>query len=321
MIRIAAACLLALTPAIVATSVSAQSAPNTPDAPVTTGHPQAHADFSSERIHVRVDGAQDLPDLVLIAGLSSSPAIWQETVDRLEDRYRIHRIHVHGFAGAPAGGNAQTGETPAPVIAPVAEEIARYIDEKGLDRPAVIGHSLGGTLGMMVAARHPQSVGRLMVVDMVPFVGAFYGAPGATVADVTPMADQLWAGQARISREQYIAAALATVSAMVDNDERREMALEHVRNSDQGVSAAAFRDLVVTDLRPELGNITAPITVLYVAFRDPAITEAVSDFIYRSSFANKADATLKRIDDSAHFIMFDQPEVFAREVEAFLSAN
>lgn len=284
-------------------------------------HAHQHAAFQSDRIHVRVDGAEGAPDVVLIPGLSSSPAIWQQTVDRLAATHRIHRIHVQGFAGAPAKGNAQEGDTPSPLIAPVAEDIARYIRENGLNKPAVIGHSLGGTLGMMVAARHPDQVGKLMVVDMVPFVGAMFGAPGATVETVTPVADQMWALQKNMPAEAYQAAATQTINGMINATERREEALSHMRASDQAVSAAAYRELMLTDLRAELPNITAPTTVLYVKFNDARMTDEVTDLIYRTSFASQPAITLKRIDDSAHFIMFDQPEVFAAEVDAFLTSN
>jgi pimeloyl-ACP methyl ester carboxylesterase len=48
------------------------------------------------------------------------------------------------------------------------------------------------------------------------------------------------------------------------------------------------------------------------------MTPEITDGIYRTSFASLPGAQLKRVDDSAHFIMLDQPELFAREVEAFL---
>ena len=279
-------------------------------------HGHHHADFASDRLHVRVDGQGR--DIILIPGLSSSPEIWQGTVDHL-DGYRVHRIHVQGFAGAPAEGNAQTGATPTPVAAPVAEEIARYIREQGLEKPAVVGHSMGGTIGMMLAARHPDLVGRLMVVDMVPFMGAMFAAPGATAESVTPVADQIWAAQSNSPREAYVAQATTAINGMINTESRREAALEDMRDSDQKVSAAAFRELIVTDLRPELSKITAPTEVLYVKFNDPRMTPEITDTIYRMSFANLSGAQLKRIDDSAHFIMFDQPQAFYGELDAFLA--
>lgn len=281
-------------------------------------HGHQHAAFASDRIHVAVDGDMDGRDIILIPGLSSSPAVWQGTVDHLVAQdgvgWRVHRIHVNGFAGAPAEGNA-TG----PVAAPVAEEIARYIREQGLKKPAVVGHSMGGTMGMMLAARHPDLVGRLMVVDMIPFMGAMFGAPGATAESVTPVADQIWTAQSASPRDAYVAQATTAINGMINTESRREEALEDMRDSDQKVSAAAFRELVTTDLRPELAKITAPTEVLYVKFNDARMTDAITDAIYQASFATLPGAKLKRIDDSAHFIMFDQPTAFYGELDAFLA--
>ena len=284
----------------------------------SAAHGQQHAAFASDRLHVRIDGPEGAPDLILIPGLSSSPAIWQSAVDHLGGRYRVHRIHIAGFAGAAAEGNAQ-GDAPQPVAAPVAEEIARYIREQGLQQPAVVGHSMGGTVGMMLAARHPDLVGKLMVVDMIPFMGAMFGAPGTTAESVAPVADQIWAAQASSPREAYVAQATTAINGMINTESRREEALKDMRGSDQKVSAAAFRELVTTDLRPELAKITAPTEVLYVKFNDARMTDAITDAIYQMSFATLPGAKLKRIDDSAHFIMFDQPDAFHGALDAFLA--
>jgi len=278
------------------------------------GHGHAHADFESGRFHVRVDGPEHpVGDVILIPGLSSSPHVWDGLTEELKGRYRVHRIHVQGFAGAAAEDNA-TGN----VSAPVAEDLARYIAEQGLTRPAVIGHSMGGTIGMMLAARHPDSVGKLMVVDMVPFMGAMFGAPGATAESVAPMADQIYTGMSTSPREQYQQQADAQIVAMINTESLRAGPLEDSRTSDRAVSASAFRELIVTDLRPELPRITAPTTVLYVRFNDPRMTDEMVDGIYRASYTTMPSATLTRIDDSAHFIMLDQPSRFAAEVNAFL---
>ena len=277
-------------------------------------HGHSHAAFASDRIHVAVEGQG--PDVVFIPGLSSSPAVWQGTVDHLNGAYRIHRIHVQGFAGAPAEGNAA-----GPVAAPVAEEIARYIREQGLTKPAVVGHSMGGTMGMMLAARHPDLVGKLMVIDMIPFMGAMFGPPGTTAESVVPVADQVFTAQSTAPRDQYLTQAKAAVTAMIRTEAARSGPLHDTETSDQQVSAAAFRELIVTDLRPELGKITAPTEVLYVKFNDPRMTDAITDAIYQMSFANLPGAKLKRIDDSAHFIMLDQPAAFYGDLDAFLSAK
>jgi pimeloyl-ACP methyl ester carboxylesterase len=272
------------------------------------------ADFDSSRFHVRVDGPEHPQgDIILIPGLTSSPAIWDGLTEQLKDRYRVHRVHIQGFAGAPAEDNA-TG----PVAAPVAEDLARYIAEQRLAKPVVIGHSMGGTIALMLAARHPESVGKLMVVDMIPFMGAMFGAPGVTAEEVTPTADQIYAGMAHSPRAAYDAQATASLNGMIQTETLRAGPIHDMETSDQQVAASSFRELIVTDLRPELARIVAPTEVVYVKFNDPRMTPEITDAVYQAAYAALPGVRLKRIDDSAHFIMLDQPADFAAEVNAFL---
>jgi pimeloyl-ACP methyl ester carboxylesterase len=145
-----------------------------------------------------------------------------------------------------------------------------------------------------------------------------FGSPSATPESVAPMADMIYQGMANASREQWLAESASSINGMINTEALRAGPIEDGATTDQKVAASAMRELVVTDLRPELANITAPTTVLYVKFNDPRMTPEITDSIYSGSFANMPGATLKRIDDSAHFIMLDQPAIFAAEVNAFL---
>ncbi|WGM32508.1 alpha/beta hydrolase [Brevundimonas sp. NIBR11] len=281
-------------------------------------HGHHHADFASTRMHVRVDGeaGPGVRDIILIPGLSSSPEVWQGTVDHLGAGWRVHRIHIQGFAGAPVEGNAE-----GPVAAPVAEEIARYIAENNLDKPVVVGHSMGGTIGMMLAARHPDAVGKLMVVDMIPFMGSMFAQPGVnpTVESVRPMVQGLMTQSRAASDADYRARAAATVSSMIKTEAERVGPLQETATSDRTVSQNAYEELLLTDLRPELGRISVPTEVVYVAFEFPGMTPQMTDGIYRASYANLPGVELKRIDDSAHFIMLDQPAEFYADLDALLA--
>lgn len=268
--------------------------------------------FSSARISVVVRGTG--PNVVLIPGMTSHRDVWNETVAALEGRYRFHLVQVNGFAGFPAGGNAE-----GQVAAPVAEEIARYIAQAQLHRPAIIGHSMGGAIAMMLAARHPEAISRLMVVDMLPFMGAMFGPPGTTSESIRPTADQLRAitqsapaGQLSPTTEQMIA-------SMTRSDAARPMLLRHARESDSHVVGNAFHELIVTDLRPELAHINAPTTVLYVYPPGVPISAEQMDAFYVAAFANLTTARLTKIPESNHFIMIDQPARFHAEIAEFMA--
>lgn len=270
----------------------------------------AFAAFQSDRITVTTEGSGS--DVVLVHGLASTTRVWKGTVERVPG-HRYHLVQIAGMGANPPGGNAQGA-----LIAPVAEEIARYIREEKLGKPAVIGHSMGGTIAMMVAARHPESVGKLMVVDMSPFVGAMFGGPNATADSVRPIADAMRARSAKATPEDRERERKATITSMIDTESERAGPIEDGLASDPNAVANAFSELIVTDLRPELASIKAPTEVLYVTPKGAPFTDAQMDEMYKAAFANLDGVKLERVPNSAHFIMLDQPDVFADKVKAFL---
>ncbi|HEX8620598.1 MAG TPA: alpha/beta hydrolase [Allosphingosinicella sp.] len=268
------------------------------------------APFASDRISVEVVGSG--PDVVLVPGLSSSPEVWRSTVAALPG-YRYHLVHVAGFAGRPAGANAS-----GPVVEPVAEEIARYIGDRKLAKPAIVGHSLGGAWAIMVAGRHPGLVSRAMVVDMLPFLGAMFGGPTATAESVRPIAEQMRKGIASSAGEERRKQIEKTIAGMVRTEAARPAIIGHSLASDPAASGQAMYDLITTDLRPDVAKIKVPLTVLFVTPQGAPVTDAQMEQYYAMSYSGAPQAVLKRIPDSYHFIMLDAPERFQAELKEFL---
>ncbi|MEA3016675.1 MAG: hypothetical protein QOI38_1397 [Sphingomonadales bacterium] len=268
------------------------------------------AEPAPPRFTVTVQGSG--PDVILIPGLSSSAAVWDATAERLKARHRVHLVQVAGFAGAPVAGNAE-----GLVVAPLADALAAYITEHRLRAPAVIGHSLGGETALMLAARHPEAVGRVMAVDSLPFYSLLFN-PAATVESVRPQADAMRAALLGQSDDQAAAAVTASMARLVRTEAARAAPIAWGRASDRGVVARVIHELITTDLRPELGRIRAPLTVLYGWDPLYGVPAEAIDGIFRSAYANAPGATLQRIDGTFHFIMFDQPEAFAAAVDRFL---
>jgi pimeloyl-ACP methyl ester carboxylesterase len=273
----------------------------------------AAAPFKSDRIAVETKGSG--PDVVLIPGLSSSPRVWDTTVAALPG-YRYHLVHVAGFDGLAPGANA-TGA----VVGPVAEEIARYISQARLKKPAIVGHSLGGTLAMMVAARHPELPSKVMVVDMMPFMGAIFAGPNATPAQLAPIAEQIHQAIASGTGDARRKQTEQTIAGMIRTEALRPVAVRQSLASDPAVSGEAMAELITTDLRPELARIKVPMTVLWVVPTGAPVTEAQLTSFYKSSYSAVPQAVLKHVPDSAHFIMWDNPALFRAELKAFLSAK
>lgn len=259
----------------------------------------AQGAFASRRMSVVVQG--NGPDVILIPGLAAGRAIWTSTVAALPG-YRYHLVQVAGFAGSPAGANAS-----GPILEPLVAELARYIAEAGLGAPAIVGHSMGGILAMMLAVRYPARVGRLMVVDMLPEPAALFGSDAAAIR---PFADSL---AALFSSSPEGRQVFGSLMAGFGGSPGRN-------GSDPDVVARAAHELALVDLTPTLGRIRAPLRVVYAT--EPAGRTSDPAFVrqaYRAAYAGAPTATLVAIANSGHMIMYDQAARFRAELQAFLA--
>jgi pimeloyl-ACP methyl ester carboxylesterase len=302
MTRLLLLILLVLTP--VAAPVAAHPAQvQSPAAPA--------AAFRSDRIVVETRGRG--PDLILIPGLASTAQIWSRTADRLDDRYRVHLVTVRGFGDVPAGANAEGA-----VTGPVAAELRRYMAFRHMDRPALIGHSMGGLVALRVAADAGPAVGRVMVVDAAPFFPSLV-SPGATVGDVEPLAriayqailflgDEALRGHGGDLGGQLGGAADSLFGAM------------GWQGGDRGTLAQGLYEVMTTDLRARLPDITAPVTVVYGWSPDDASPRAQVESLFRASYRNLPHpARFEPIQGAEHMVMIDQPTRFNAAVDRFLN--
>jgi pimeloyl-[acyl-carrier protein] methyl ester esterase len=271
----------------------------------------ARTGFRSQRIAVTTRGRG--ADVLLIPGLASTAAVWRGVADRLAGSRRLHLVSVRGFGDLPAGANASGA-----VLAAVAAEVRRYITEQRLERPAIIGHSMGGQLGLRVAADAGARVGRVMVVDSSPFFPALI-SPEATVGDIEP-----------IARLAYQAIHFLGDEAL--RARGREMGLElggatdavfgslGWQGGDRRVLAQSLYEVMTVDLRRRLPDITAPVTVVYGWSADEASPRSRTDRLFRSAYARlRTPAAFVPIEGAEHMVMIDQPTRFMAAVDRFLA--
>jgi pimeloyl-ACP methyl ester carboxylesterase len=135
---------------------------------------------TQDRISVTVEGTG--PDVILIPGLASSRDVWSGLAAKLRQNHRLHLVQVAGFAGSPA-----IADPDEKVAAPTAMAVADYSRRERLKMPTIIGHSLGGEVALMLGARYPDQVGRLLIVDALPFYSLLID-PATTSDSVKPQA-------------------------------------------------------------------------------------------------------------------------------------
>jgi pimeloyl-ACP methyl ester carboxylesterase len=260
------------------------------------------------RFSVTVTGSG--PDVILIPGLASSAAVWDGTVAKLKDHYRLHVLNVSGFAGEPAAANA-TGD----ILNPEVEAIHAYIAANHLKSPIVVGHSLGGLLSLMLAKAHPEDAGKVVVADALPFIGVLFG-PTATVDMVKPQAAAMRDGMQTMPADAFKAQQAGMAKRYASSDADQAKILDWSLTSDRHVVAEAFYEDMITDLRSDLPNIKTPVVLIYPVA--PGMSAAMVDPVYKGAYAGKPDTTFVRIDNSLHFEMLDQPEAFNAALQAAL---
>lgn len=269
----------------------------------------AFAEPVSDRITVTVRG--NGPDVVLIPGLACSSAVWDAPAKQLEGKYRLHIVQVAGFAGSPALANAN-----GPIIQPTVDAIDAYIRTNHLKAPKVTGHSLGGLMGMMLAIQHPDDVGKLMVIDSLPFFSVLMGA--TDVSEATPRAVAMRDSILAQSKKAYAQSQTNFLRRLVKSPKGFKAATTWAIASDKSVVARAMYEVMTTDLRPRLSEIKTPVTILYPWDTLSGFPQGAVEKLYEENFAAMPNKKLVRVDGSFHFIMFDQPEIFAEKVDTFL---
>ena len=120
------------------------------------------------------DGARGAkPPVVLAHGFSDSGLCWTPVAQALEADYDVIMVDArgHGLSDAP-----ETGYGPVEHAA----DVHAVISELGLQRPAVMGHSMGGATTYALAGLYPDVPGAILIEDAAPMLSAPPRAPGGT---------------------------------------------------------------------------------------------------------------------------------------------
>lgn len=112
-------------------------------------------------MHLEITGRQDsaAPTLVLSSGLGGVTGFWQPQLAALNAGYRVVRYDQRG-----TGRSAQ----PLPAdysMTMMAAELAEALTQHGIERFGVIGHALGGLVGLQLALDYPERVERVAVIN------------------------------------------------------------------------------------------------------------------------------------------------------------
>jgi 3-oxoadipate enol-lactonase len=231
---------------------------------------------------------------VFVHGFAQSGLYWQPTLEGLPRNVRGYAVDLPGF-GASNG-------VPGPYsIASHATAVVDFMAEQQLENVVLVGNSMGGVVCQLLAARHPQRLGGLVLVS----TGAFAKDPaGARVAAEHHAVARWDHAEARPYVERFF------VQPPADLEPYVEAALQ----ATAAARSATTRSSAELDLRPELPAIAVPTLIIQGgsdANRTPADGALMASLI--------PDAELHVIDGVGHTPMLEDPRAFTALFHAFLA--
>jgi pimeloyl-ACP methyl ester carboxylesterase len=254
--------------------------------------------IDKQAVHYEVFG-KGRPVLFLHGWLGSW-RYWLPSMEVASTHFRTYAFDLIGF-----GDTYQRSIEPS--IAAYAQQIIRFLDELGIEKVALVGHSMGGMVSLKTAIEHPDRIERVVTVG-APIVGSSLALLLKLTA-FRPIArgmDALPSLTKRLFR--YFLAS-------VDEQAMLEILEDSVKPTADSIRAS-IRSMMRTDLRPDLPRLTVPALVLH-GTRDDIVMPSQIDVIRR---ALPTSPCLRQfsIQGSRHFPWVDQPDLFHEQLLTFL---
>ena len=266
----------------------------------------ANAQDTNQPIHINVTGNGN--PILLIPGFTVPGESWDATVKQLESNYECHVITLAGFGGKQP--------IDFPWLPSVNKAIEDYITNNNLKNLTVIGHSLGGTIATWLASRKNNNITKIILVDALPAAGALMIPnfnPDHLVYD-SPYNNQ----QLNMNEDDFNKMAESMAKGMSLNSEAQVKIKEWIVQADRKTYVYGYTDYLKMDLREDLKHITVPVTIIAA---DTPFGKDMATQTYKNQYANLANHELILAENSAHFIMFDQPQWFIEQLKNILASN
>lgn len=254
------------------------------------------------KLHYREFGeARPGTPLILLHGLLGSLVNWQRIARRLEARHRVIVPDLRNHGRSP--------HHPDVSYPAMAGDVLELMDHLGVDRAALVGHSMGGKTAMWLALERPERVEKLVVVDIAPVT--YSGRLG-------PLLDALLA--LPLDRIERRAEAGQWLKRRIPERTVRDYLLQNLVRTGKDwqwrTNLRALRDgLDLISSFPEVpGGVHYPGPVLF-------IHGSRSDYM-KSEYLPRMKQLFPRMElvalEAGHWVYAEQPEAFLAALEAFL---
>ena len=254
-------------------------------------------------LHYEVDGRGQ--PLILLHCWLGSWQFWRSTMEYLASRrpWRLYALDFWGFGESDKRKEIYE-------IRDYVSMVLQFMDEMGIARAPIFGHSMGGTVAMSVALDHPDRVTQVAVT----------GSPmdGESLSLLLKLAGWEWVGRLLWRYPALMNLVLWGYSPFVATRQsgiHRQM-MEHVARSTWMSFSRSIASLRRTDLRPRLPNVHIPTLGIYGS-KDGVVNPNQADVIR----ALVPDSRVEVFEGAKHFPMLGEPERFHQLLAEFLDGK
>jgi esterase len=243
------------------------------------------------------------PPLAILHGLFGSGRNWRSVAQHLAARHRVLTFDLRNHGASPWADWMSYGE--------MVEDLRASLRARATEHAALLGHSMGGKVAMLMALLHPGEIDRLVVVDIAPAAN-----PPNLLAYIRAMRAVDLRG---VKRRAEVDVALA--GAVPDSAERA-LLLQNLVIDENAVRWRLNLEAIERGFPQIVGFPDLPAGT---AYRGPAlfVAGAHSNYIQPEHEAGIRylfpQARIIRIEGAGHWVHAEQPQAFLQAVSAFLS--
>jgi pimeloyl-ACP methyl ester carboxylesterase len=237
--------------------------------------------------------------LVLIHGFLGGAAQWKAQIEAFEDERPVFAFDLPGFALAAS-------QEPCTSIGAFAEAVMGHLDSMGIERFALLGHSMGGMIAQEIASRWPDRVVKLILYGTGPL-----GRMPNRFEPLEVSLEKLRNDGVARSAERIIATWFVEGSEAVGYGQLTTIGAM----ADGAAAEAAILAMAGWDGRPNLGHMTMPCLIVWGdsdrSYRWPQIETLWNEL---------PNASLAVLPSASHAAHLEKPAVFQIVVQDFLAA-
>lgn len=260
--------------------------------------------------------------MILIPGSPCDWRVWEEFMDRNEERYTMYALTLAGFSGTePLPTPDETEPSPTPWFDAAIDAIADFIREEELTDAVIVGHSLGGHLALRIALEHPNAAAKIVDVDGVP-TSEFGGANLTPEQRAREVEEKLGPQFRHMTDEQAAAMLEQTARLTVTDRERADELAAMFMQTKKEVALEYLIQGLKSDISAQLKNIATPTLVIAATGQggDEGARAGIRGY-WERWIADAEAITLVAFADSRHFVMDDQPEKLDEAIAEFVEKD